>query len=95
MIQDVKERFKSDTGKLKNEISKIILEMQSKPGVFKSKQTELTMPYKKEKVKRKCLKVKKEIKNIKRIQEKVTNIKDRQETTNIHIVGAPEKENQI
>lgn len=53
------------------------------------------MPYKKEKVKRKCLKVKKEIKNIKRIQEKVTNTKDRQETTNIHIIGAPEKENQI
>lgn len=50
------------------------------------------MPYKKEKVKRKCLKVKKEIK---RIQEKVTNTKDRHETTNIHIIGAPEKENQI
>lgn len=30
----MKERYKSDTGKLKNETSKIILEMQSKPGIF-------------------------------------------------------------
>lgn len=35
MIQDIRERYKSDAGKLKNEILKIILEMEIKPGVQK------------------------------------------------------------
>lgn len=54
------------------------------------------MPQKKEREKRrKLLNVRKEIKNIKKIQENATNIKDRQGATNIEIMGAPEKEKQI